>query len=310
MLSLLFAIAAILYLIKLVNDKVVTIDLNEVFYALQSNGIKVLLVVLLMPVNWGIELFKWRKLISTHQYLSIPKSIQTILLGILMSLLSPNRTGELAGRLLHIKHEKRWQVFYVNMICSISQLNITLLGGLLALIFWSEEMSTMLPLSPNLIKLMGVLLIIISLYVYASSKALYFILKRLKKKFTNREITTISIKGRFEVLTYSLIRYLVFVVQFVLLLNIFSPSILLVDAGFMVSLIFLIVAVIPTAWIADFPVRTSLAYVVLTFFGYAGLTGLLASALLWTINLLLPAMIGLSVMPKVNWLSLVKLKKW
>ena len=101
-------------------------------------------------------------------------------------------------------------------------------------------------------------------------------------------------------------RFLVFSTQFVFLLRILEVEITLMEAYQFVALLYFSAAIIPTAWISDLPVRTSLAYFLLELLGYSGVNALISTFGVWLINLLLPALFGLFVLPKINWLNLRK----
>jgi hypothetical protein len=93
---------------------------------------------------------------------------------------------------------------------------------------------------------------------------------------------------------------MVFCIQFILLLSIFDSNIELFTAFSAVSIIFFISAIIPTAWISDLPVRTTIAYFVVDYFGFEGTAGLMSSVILWIINLLLPAIVGFFFSPRLD----------
>lgn len=310
MLSFVLTIAALVYLFKLLKNKVEPIDFEQKITLLQSNVWLFFIVLIFMPLNWTIELKKWRFLLLRHQFMTYWQSVQSLLLGILLSLLTPNRTGELAGRLLHVEKENRWQVFYINLICSFAQLSTTFFCGLLALIYWRMELQQLLQIDSNLILIGSIGGFLLLVYIYISSKRLFRFLSFLNQKLRSKaDLISFSLSDRLRLNFFSLMRYGVFVLQFDILLMILNPTLTITDASAMVALIYMLAAIVPTAWISDLPIRTSIAYLVLELFGFSGLSGLMASVLLWLINLLIPALIGLSVLPKVNWLALTKLKK-
>ena len=90
----------------------------------------------------------------------------------------------------------------------------------------------------------------------------------------------------------SIIRYCVFTIQFILLLNIFNVDIQFLEALISVMLIFLFITVTPTITIAEIGVRGSVALFVLGIFSPNNIGILSAVSILWLINLILPAIIG------------------
>lgn len=309
MLSFLLAIAATIYLFYLFSQKLEKVELLTAFELLKESSSALILVVLLMPLNWLIETYKWRYLLLKVQPLGLWKSLQSILLGTLLSLLSPNRTGELAGRLLYVEKSNRWQVFYVNLLCSLSQLSNTFFFGLCAIIYWRLDLQNIFKLNQSWIAFLSVLGILVLAFLYTSSNGIWKLLRFFNRKFDrNALILKYSLKDRFILFSYSTLRYFVFALQFVTLLMVLDSAISFFEAFFIVALIYMLTAAIPTAWISDFPIRTSIAYFLLESFGFSGLAGLIASVSLWLINLFVPALVGFSALPKLDWLSIKKLR--
>lgn len=305
------AFLAIYFLLNLFKTKQETINFKELFLLIYSSKAVLLFIVLLMPLNWLIETYKWYLLTNRSQSITFYKSLQSILLGVLFSLLSPNRIGELGGRLVYIKREKLFLVFYTNLFCSFSQLFVTFLLGMAAAIILANELSSYLNFNPLLLMLLALIIIAFSFFIFFYSNALKQIMQFLsnKIKVTNENFfEQISFKSRITVLGLSFLRYAFFSFQFYLVLQIFevNSNVMSVFAG--IALVFFVTALIPTAWISDLPVRGSVAYFVFEQLGALGKAGLLSSIILWSINLLLPALLGLFVLPKVNWMELKKFR--
>ncbi|MDX5321117.1 MAG: hypothetical protein LPK45_08425, partial [Bacteroidota bacterium] len=63
-------------------------------------------VFLLLFVNWAFETLKWKVLISEFESPSFLHAYKAIFTGALISLFTPNRMGEFAGRVLYVKEKK------------------------------------------------------------------------------------------------------------------------------------------------------------------------------------------------------------
>lgn len=269
-----------------------------------------LVALLLMPINWFIETVKWKSLVDQFQKLSFYKGLQSIFFGVLLSLVTPNRIGELGGRLVYIEKENRLNVFYTNLICSVSQLMITFLAGLIALNFLHSGLTEYFNFNEYWLLGLTLVLVFILFYIYFTSHYLLRLLSFFSAKLKIKGVQLkMKLKGvsRLRLMVMSLLRYIVFCFQFFLLLRIVEPDLSILEAFMAIMLIFFVTAIIPTTWILDLPVRTSIAFIVFENLGYSGLSGLLSSIVLWIINLLVPAFLGLFVIPKVDWLSLKKI---
>ena len=97
---------------------------------------KLLLVLALMLLNWGIEARKWQLLMRHLQPFSISTAFKSVLAGSSITVLTPNRIGEYGGRILYVKAENRIKAISLTIVGSISQLLITLLMGCLGLLFF------------------------------------------------------------------------------------------------------------------------------------------------------------------------------
>src|SRR5688500_12741182 len=55
-------------------------------------------VILLMPVNWLLETWKWHSYLSVHARVNFARAFKAVTGGIPLSLFTPNRIGEYGGR--------------------------------------------------------------------------------------------------------------------------------------------------------------------------------------------------------------------
>jgi hypothetical protein len=102
------------------------------------------------------------------------------------------------------------------------------------------------------------------------------------------------------VIGMSFLRYIVFTIQFLVLLKFFSVPVPLFDGVIIISLIFFVLSIVPTITLTELGIRDSAAvYFFGIYFSHSGgmsdsiLIGILSAAtLLWIINLAIPAVIG------------------
>lgn len=307
-----FGLLAAYYIYTLFANKINVENLLDALKLVQKQPLTLIIVLLLMPLNWLIETQKWRLSIVKFQQLTWKAAITSIGMGILLSLLTPNRTGELAGRLLHIEKSKKLKVLYSNLLCSMSQLQITVLMGLLACMYYADAIETWLKLPSEILLVVAIALFILSVTIYFSSnslaKILHFFSRKLQKKNTSIQMA-ISTKLRASLLLYSLLRFFVFSLQFVVLLKLFENSIQIVDAFMFVALLYFSMAIVPSTLLTDLPIRTSLAFFIFEQLGYNGINAMVVTFLIWSVNLVLPALVGFVALPKVNWMSWFKTKQ-
>ena len=66
-----------------------------------------LLVFLLLFANWSLEAMKWQVLVSKFEKLSFIDALKGVLTGLSMAFITPHSVGDMAGRVLHLNHNRR-----------------------------------------------------------------------------------------------------------------------------------------------------------------------------------------------------------
>jgi hypothetical protein len=256
----------------------------------------IVICLLLMPVNWGIETVKWKRMASKLQPISWQSTAQSVLYGISLGMVTPKRTGEFAGRILFLSPQNRMKGLLLNSVNSLSQLLVTLVVGCLAVWVMSSGKSF-----PNkylfgdigintfaVAGLIAVMLIIISVFLLSKLKLVNIF--SLAKIFTR-----VTIPDLMVLLGLSFCRYVVFVLQFILLLHMMGVNMPFPLMGALIAVIYLLMTLIPLSAILELPVRGSVAIFVFSLYSNSnGIEAsiLAATAILWVINLALPALAG------------------
>lgn len=261
------------------------------------------MVVALMLVNWGLEARKWQVLIRHIQPVSFGDAFRSILSGQALGFSTPNRVGELVGRAVFLEEGNRLRGIVLSLVGSLSQTIITLLAGLLALVYLR------LDVLPATDQVAGVSIVWYTGFVIATAVGvslfilLFFriawVIRALEKirlvrkyRFLIAELENLRRKELTRILLLSVYRYMVFIVQYLLLLQVFAVQISPVNAVCMVSVMLLILAIVPTIALAELGFRGKLS---LQLFGLlsSNTIGIIATtAGIWIINLIVPAIVG------------------
>ena len=264
---------------------------------------KLWIVVLLMFVNWGIEAKKWQLLINHIQQFSFYKALKSVLAGCSITMLTPNRVGEFGGRIIYVDNNSKIKAISLTIVGSISQLLVTLIMGCFGLLFlkyFSNESANILEILPHfwqsfIISLsVGVTLILLLFYLRLS-----WIVKLIEKVPVLQNFTKhISVLQEFnnmqliQILSLSCLRYLVFVLQYVLLLQVIQIHIAGLLAFMLITIFYLFMAIVPTFGFIELPVRIGASWEILKLYTTNEI-GVGAVALgIWIINLVIPALIG------------------
>jgi hypothetical protein len=257
----------------------------------------------LMLVNWGIEALKWQLLVLHLQPFSFGKAFKSVLAGCSVTMLTPNRVGEFGGRVLFLKEENRIKAISLTIAGSISQLLITMImgcAGLIFLRFFSQDTGNALSVLPDF---WGSVLIYFSITVTILLFLFYIRLGwlvRLIEKIPAfaKVVQHISVLDEFEakqllkILLLSLMRYVVFVAQYVLLMQVFRVGIAGWLSFWLISVFYLVLAVIPTIGFLELPVRAKTSLELMKLYSSNTLGIETAALAIWVINLVIPALLG------------------
>lgn len=281
-----------------------------------DNAFKVSLLVtlLLMPVNWGIEAYKWRLLIGYIERISFKHALESVFTGITMSLFTPNRIGEFFGRLLTLKKAPFLKGAFLTITGSISQLITTLLFGMLALCIF---IPTYYPVNETRYFLIWMVACVVCLVAGIALVMLYLRVPgiyRLTAAFVKpgwekirgylRVMRRLKRRLLFKVLVLSISRYLIFSTQFYLMVFAFGLEIDWFHAFVLISMTYFTMTAIPTIALVDLGIRGSVSIYFLGMY-FKDIPGVSVSILaattsVWIINLALPAIIGLLFIYRIN----------
>ena len=279
------------YLKSTLDYKMNDIDWDSVYDVISLNYQLLVVVIILVPINWGIEALKWKWILKDTQNLSWGRSVKSVLSGVAMSIITPNGVGEYGGRMFGINRSKRSQALFYNGFLSISQLLTTIVFGLFGLLLISKSFS--LPFSNTMQLIIIVVLISYGFWLYFTSKFSFWFIKSILQKYNLNIVYEISRNLRLQVLLLSILRYIVFCSQYYLLIICFKYDADIIETFSSIAFVYLCTVILPTGWFSGFIVRGSVSYFVFQSVLNSGEFGLVASSLLWLINLLLPALAGL-----------------
>lgn len=240
--------------------------------------------------NWGIEACKWQTLLTQLQPLSFLASLKSVFIGITTGFFTPNRIGETAGRALLLQDGNRIQGMTLTLVGAVAQNFTSLLFGFSAImgtVLW--ELNTDKLQYTALAMIMG---------CFVGFATLYFTLplwgKRLLhitwlKKITPYVQAALSIpySTLIKVTLLSMARYLVYGLQFYLLLLFFGVHLEPVEALILIPLHYLAVSFTPSIAFSEVGIRGAFAGFII-----GGVGAVLASISVWCLNYVFSMMVG------------------
>jgi len=268
-----------------------------------ENAWKFWLVILLAFINWGIEARKWQVLLKPLQKIRYLRAYRSVLSGLALSLNTPNRMGEYGGRILYVKDGSRLKAISLSIAGSISQLIITLVlgcGGLIYILFFQTIPSgSVMGLSVYWIKVLLFISSMVTAILILFFFRLSWLIRLLEKipgslKFIEyfNVLEEFTAKLLLRLLSLSFFRYLVFVLQYILLLQVLQVEIFWFDCFWIISILFLVLAIVPSFAIADLGIRGKFSTGLLRMYSMNTI-GILGTTFgIWFINLFVPALAG------------------
>ena len=263
-------------------------SVKEIF-TLQNN-LLILFAFLLLFLNWGIEVYKWQLLTKVLERISFTKAWQSVWMGVCIGNLTPGRVGEFAGRVLFFKPEHRAKATTLHFVSGITQLIITMIMGCLGLLCFSSMIDEKY-FTPILI-VEVVLLLAFSVLLWRVNKVIVWL--TTKKFLAKFDFTHLQIEKTMllKMLFFSTIRYFIFAFQFYLLLTACGVAGNIYHITGAITITYLLLSTIPMISFIEVAIR---AFVVVLLFGNLGSNDWklsVAATLLWTINIVVPSIIG------------------
>jgi hypothetical protein len=240
----------------------------------------VFVVVLLGFVNWFLEIKKWQKLATSVQSVSLNEAFHQSLTAFVFSLLTPNRIGEFGAKALFYENKYQKKILSLSVLGAFTQMSVSLIvGGItLSILSGKIHLENLFPaihiIDLSIVLPISFLLVSVLLFKY------------LKRKFHfDFDIWQVSFK-------YSILRYVVFSTQFVLLLHFFMPDISFRLLYSLVFLTYFLAALIPVFSFLDWAVKSSVAVWTASLLKIYSPLIIKAVGLIWFLNFFVPFLIG------------------
>ncbi len=257
---------------------------------------------LLVIINWSIEARKWQIQLKPLERMNFLTAFKSVLAGCSITMLTPYRVGEYGGRILFVNEDHRLDAIPLTILGSVSQLFVTIImgtGGLLYLKFaqHDEHIFSFLPsYSVNILLGLSITVAFILLLVYLRVSLLVKLLSRIPSltKFVTHIIllNTFSRKQLLRILFLSFVRYTVFILQYILLLQAMQVQINIFTCYWLITVFYFLMALAPTIGFTELPLRASASVALLQLYT-TNTIGIQAASLgIFFINLVIPAIVG------------------
>ena len=271
-----------------------------------------LICLLLIPINWGIESYKWKIITRPVEEISFIKAMQSVYSGVCLGNLAPGRATEFLAKIIFFKPENRSKITVLHFVGGMFQLSVTIVFGMIALLFTFNNFSTDNFWVAYLVSALAVIMFAFFIAcLFKINKILSFVSKKISNQksienfnyeFTKRQLV--------QLFGFSVLRYTVFFSQMYLLINLFQQQQFSTQILLGIWLYFLITSIVPMISFIEAAVRTAVALIVFKNCGISNATLALSSVLIWLINIVVPSIAGYFILVKQNFnFKLSPLKK-
>lgn len=250
------------------------------------------IVIALVPINWLLEWWKWTATLNVLEIHSTQKErVHSFFAGIVTGMLTPNMLGNFIGRMYYFPRSQRISLIMLTLVTNYAQFIASIVFGVIGILLLQRT-----PFDTNIssVYLLLLFVAIIGLLFYFNFEWLFRFWKRKARILNlihnlNRRRTY-----RWGILGLSLLRHGIFTAQFLFMLHAFGEELSFVSV-FWIWQVYLWVTIAPSLFLGKLAIRESISIWVLATAGMGELTVLVSSFLIWTLNLLLPTLIGLVI---------------
>jgi hypothetical protein len=261
---------------------------NSVSYAL------LITAVLLVPVNWGIESYKWMLITAPLEKISYKTASKSVYAALCVGNLAPGRATEFLAKILFFKFENRPTIALLHFVNGMFQLSLTILFGLTSLSLKYDTGTGFSIVQLILITSFCILLLIIfTLFVLKFDALQKWIIGLFKNRVKGETLPyTFSKSLASKLLLYSALRYFVFTAQFLLIFKLFFGGSIDLPLMASVFIYFLLTTVLPMISVIEPAIRAAIALLVFGNSGISQVSIVTIAVLVWFINIALPSLFG------------------
>lgn len=297
---------AFLFIYNKLNNNQNLSNFNELTRSLSRTHVYVVLAVVfaLMLLNWFIESLKWKYLVQRIERVTVWQAIESVFCGLTWAIFTPNRIGEYGGRMFFLSPRKRVFGAIAMVVGALGQMVITNIAGAIAVLWFTWRFIYPGVWLYTAFVFIGVIFCCFFILIYFNISWLNSLLNRFEVLKPLRRFFFILARYRFKqlwrVFLFSVTRFVVFTSQYYILIHFLVPELLLFEICMMIFLLFFVQSAIPSLDLLDVGVRSSVATYFFSFITTQDIAIMAATAGVWFINLIIPAILGSGFVLKIN----------
>lgn len=296
--SFLVKILLFLAVIWLFYNQTTKIDWSKINELCLARPLLLIATILLVFFNWFFEYLKWDEVLKTSTIkVSLKIRIKSFLAGIVTGFLTPNMLGNFIGRMFYFQRRERVPIILLTLFSNAAQFIASILFGFIALMWLGAPQVIQFENSDFYLAILAPLLVILiwAFFRFEHIKIGFITNMKLYKKSVPLMIHAQNF--RWKLMLFSLARHGIFSLQYWLLLQAFGLEIGWEWFGWIWQ-VFFWSTLIPSLWFGKLFIRESMALLILAPLTSEPSVILLTSLILWSINQILPSLLGIPFITK------------
>jgi Lysylphosphatidylglycerol synthase TM region len=281
--------------------KIRNINLTEISNTISNKTINLwylILSFLLVFVNYGFEIFKWKILTHAIENRTFKQAAKDVLLGTAAGILTPFMIGDFAGRASCFSKENIPKALVLNAFNSFTQTWAAMVYGCISLLLYLN----LKQIAPQQMTYLAIFSFVcfLSLFILLNTKIKQRMSFLLPKNWQKTVLIRIEMLVKLKVVLFTLLRNLTYFLQYLLL---FKALQIQVES----EVIFIGVNLILLAKtfgfginaLSDLGLRNVLSLQFFENYGVSSINILCITSFIWFINVIFPALIG-AIIPLFN----------
>ncbi|HYG50652.1 MAG TPA: hypothetical protein VD905_07100 [Flavobacteriales bacterium] len=268
-----------------------------------SDGYRItglLLIVFIIGIaNLGVESYKWWFMASQIQNITYTTAVKSVLTGLAVGFITPNRLGDFPGRAMQFNKQERGKIILMNLLSGYAQFITICLFALFSIFLLPVDFSLFLNHYDSLkVLYMGLFLLLLAYHAWFLFKPEFFLklffrvklFRPLSRHFHN--FYGMSVYDNFHVLHFSFLRSVLYTTQLLFILCFFDNTVPVATLFLYANMYFFILTVAPSFALNKLGIRESISVVIFSGIIQNPVTVVVSVLLLWIINQVIPAFIG------------------
>jgi len=244
------------------------------------------LAFLLMPVNWGVEAWKWKSVTSRLQALSYGSAYKAVLMGLASGFFTPNRICDPVGRVMPLDEGNKGKGVMLSFVCTAAQSFACVFFLLISLIIGSI---------PQFLSLPSIICVAIALLAYITLPLWGKYVKIPKVPVIDnafRAMDEVSYPMLLTVSAQSVLRFAIYSTQYYFMLLFMGVELTPFMALVLIPVNYFLISVTPSVSFSEVGIRGSYASLLIGGFTGEPVAAALAAVIVWVINYILPLIAG------------------